>query len=44
MSKVSCFLCGSDGDSRSMQVCPACRNYVCQDCYSDHRVSCEEET
>ncbi len=36
MSRVSCHVCGKNNDSRAMQVCPGCSNYVCDDCYRDH--------
>ena len=40
MSRVSCCVCGRDGDSRSMRVCPECSSYVCDDCYDEHRYEC----
>lgn len=42
LSKVSCSVCNTTLDSRTMQNCPDCSGYVCPECTKLYNGYCEE--
>ncbi|MBC8532146.1 hypothetical protein [Gehongia tenuis] len=41
MAQVTCSVCQAQFDSRSMQVCPECHAYICNECAKTYGGYCE---